>query len=366
MKSNPNISIIGLGLIGGSLAKALRRKYPDLLIAGFDKNSEYTAKALSDSVINIAPANIEDAVKDSDIIFLCTPVGTITQILMNIGIHAKDGAIITDTGSTKQNIVETADFSMPAGVHFIGGHPMTGTEHSGYHSSIPHLFENAYYILTPQANTPKSKLDALKMLLFSIGAIPIVMDAQSHDYIVGGISHLPHVIASSLVNVVDNMQDPNEYKLKLAAGGFRDITRIASSDPNMWRDISLSNKKHLQNLIASVIDGLKEFNACLEDDSTENILSFFKDAKEYRDKFKNTHFATTYHELYVDIEDRPGHVGKVTTLLGTHDINIKNLRIINNREDEPGGCLVISLSDPDSVKESKSLLSANGFKCYER
>jgi len=366
MNSIPKITIIGLGLIGGSLAKALRHKYPHISIAGIDNNSEYVVKALSDSVIDIAPADIRDAVKESDIIFLCTPVKTIAQILLSVAAYAKEGAIITDTGSAKQEIMETADFSMHTGVYFIGGHPMTGTEHSGYHSSIPHLFENAYYILTPQSNTPQNKIDSLNTLLSSIGAIPIVMDAQSHDYVVGGISHLPHVLASSLVNAVDNMRDTDDYKLKLAAGGFRDITRIASSNPNMWRDISLSNKKHLINLIASVIDNLKEFNVWLESNSSENILSFFKNAKEYRDKFKDAHSMTTYHELYVDIEDRPGHVGKVATLLGTHGINIKNLRIIHNREDEPGGCLVISLSEPDSLKESKNILSAGGFKCYER
>lgn len=368
MKDISRVSIIGLGLIGGSLAKALRRANPELYIAGMDVNSAYLERALSESVIDKASNYIKQAVEGAQVIFLCAPVTGILESLDVLANYAPDGAIITDTGSTKLEIMEKAKSAIPSGVHFIGGHPMTGAERSGFDSSVPHLFENAYYVLTPAPSTPAETLEKFVSFVSLTGAIPIVMDASTHDCVVGSISHLPHVLASSLVNTVSGIDDPEQYRLKLAAGGFKDITRIASSNPEMWRDISLSNKKHLTALIHALISELKSFNRLLEEGEKDSIESFFRNAKEFRDKLKPSHVASipAYSELYVDIEDRPGIIGKITMLLGEYGINIKNLRIIHSREDEPEGCLVISFANPESVLKSKSILASNGYKSFER
>jgi len=368
MNDISKVSIIGLGLIGGSLAKALKRSFPKLHIAGVDINYADLDSALNESVIDAAFGNLKQAIENAEVIFLCTPVTSIKESLAEIALYAAKEAIITDTGSTKLEIMKKAENTIPYGIHFIGGHPMTGTERSGFNASVPHLFENAYYVLTPSPTTPVETSDKLVTLLSSIGAIPIVMDADTHDYMVGSISHLPHVLASALVNTVSGINDPEQFRLKLAAGGFKDITRIASSNPRMWREISTSNKKHLTSLIHDLIDELNSFNLALIEGESDMIEDFFKDAKEFRDKLTPSHLPsiTAYCELFVDIEDRPGILGKITTLLGEHDINIKNLRIIHSREDEPEGCLVISFANPSLVAKSKTILTANGYRSFER
>lgn len=363
-----NVSIIGLGLIGGSLAKALKRVHPEIVITGMDLNHAYLELALFEKTIDHAAYTLEQAIEGANVIFLCTPVKSILECIGIISSSAAKGTIVSDTGSTKLEIMEKANSSFPSDVYFIGGHPMTGAERSGFKSSMPHLFENAYYVLTPALSTPLAILEKLLTLVTSTGAIPIVMEADTHDYVVGAISHLPHVVASSLVNTVSRIYDPEQFRLKLAAGGFKDITRIASSNPAVWRDISLSNKKHLLFLVKSMLHELNSFNNLLEQDVKESIESFFKSAKEYRDNLtpSSVMSVTAYRELSVDIEDKPGVIGRVTSLLGENGINIKNLRIIHNREDEPEGCLVISFASKESLAKSKCILSENGYKCFER
>lgn len=360
------VSIVGLGLIGGSLAKAIRRSHPAWQIAGIDTEEKHLALALKEGVIDRGTADLGDAVRHADIIFLCAPVGAIPGLIKEVAVHAPAGAIITDTGSTKEAIVRTAMECLPANLFFVGGHPMAGSEHSGYASSQPHLFENAYYILTPLTSTPTEAVESLKALLVSIGAIPLVMDPKFHDKITGAISHLPHVVASALVNAVQDIDDPQHLKEMLAAGGFRDITRISSSNPKMWRDISLSNRQHLVDLIKSTVEYLNAFRKYLDDGSADQIEHFFCRAKRFRDSLPRlqSRALAPYHDLYVDIPDRPGSIGEIATLLGQHGINIKNLRIINSSEDEPGGCLVLSLANATSLEKAQEVLNAEGYKTY--
>mgnify|MGYP003935808639 FL=1 len=361
-----SVSIIGLGLIGGSLAKAIRRSHPDLQITAMDIEEKHIKMAVKEGIIDLWASRLQDAVCRADIIFLCAPVGAIPSLIKEIAVHAPAGAIITDTGSTKEAIMRTAVECLPAGLFFVGGHPMAGTEHSGYAASIPHLFENAYYILTPLPSTPTWVVDRMMSLLASIGAIPLVMDPQFHDKVVGAISHLPHVVASALVNAVQDIDDPQHIKERLAAGGFRDITRISSSNPAMWRDISLSNREHLAKLIQCTIKYLNAFCKYLDNSRVEEIEDFFCRAKRFRDSLPRlqSQVLLPYHDLYVDIPDRPGSIGEIATLLGQHSINIKNLRIINSREDEPGGCLVLSLPNAASFQRAQEVLNERGYKTY--
>ncbi|NLO82105.1 MAG: prephenate dehydrogenase [Clostridiales bacterium] len=362
------ISILGLGLIGGSLAKAIRRNLPGSIVIGFDTNNEYLDTAFREGIIQEAAAKLQEAVEHADIIFLCTPVGTIPQLIKAIAEDIRKGTIVTDVGSTKTAIVNAAERYLPHGIFFVGGHPMAGTEHSGYKASIPHLFENAYYVLTPLASTPAWVLDNLKALLSSIGAIPLVMEPRLHDRIVGCISHLPHVVAAALINAIQKVDDPQHFKERLAAGGFRDITRIASSNPLMWRDISLSNGEQLVELIDHMIDNLSEFRNYINDNDRHGVENFFSRAKAFRDSLPTLQSLALapYHHLYVDVEDRPGIIGKIASLLGQHSINIKNLRIIHSREEEPGGCLVISFSDVPSLDKARKVLAAQGFRTYAK
>lgn len=362
-----DIGIIGLGLIGGSLAKALKRSCSDLYIKALDRDSTSLSNALSNGIIDKKCKDLEDVVKGSKLIFLCTPVDSIAPIMSKIGPHLTPNTIVTDVCSIKGSIMESAKGILPKDVYFIGGHPMAGAENSGYLYSTAHLFENAFYVLTPFDDTPLKAVQIMVELVSSVGAFPLIMNADIHDEIVAAVSHLPHVVSAALVNTVSQIDDPSRFKEKLAAGGFKDITRIASSSPEMWANISILNREKLSILILSMIDNLQKFYNLLNRKEENKIEEFFKDAKKYRDELPTIQSSTSvpYRELYVDIEDKPGTIGAVTSLLGEHGINIKNVRIIHSREHEPG-CLIMSLSNSEDVDRALSLLVQKGYRSYRR
>lgn len=361
------ITIAGLGLIGGSLAKAFRRTNPNFEIIGVDRDKNNLDLALNEGTINKAFQKIEEAVSDSQVIFICTPVTSIPEMLKTMVRILKTGTIITDAGSVKSKIMEEAAKILPKDVFFIGGHPMAGAERSGFSSSVAHLFENAYYVLSPLPGTPSEVIDSLQLLISSTGALPLLLDPLTHDQRVGSVSHLPHVIAAALVNTVNELDGPDRAAQKLAAGGFKDITRIASSNPAMWRDICLSNKEQLKPMITAMINHLSQFSLALDNMDETQIQEFYQKAKEYRDNLPSQYslHLLPYFEIYVDVEDKPGIIGQVTTLLGKHGVNIKNLRIINSREDEPG-CLVLSLANQTARDKALTILNKEGIHAYNR
>lgn len=362
-----SVSIIGLGLIGGSLAKALKRSCPDIYTKALDRDNTSLSSALSNGVIDEGCENLKDVVEGSELIFLCTPIDSIGLILNRISENVARHTIVTDVCSIKGSIMDSAKDILPEDIYFIGGHPMAGAESSGYAYSTAHMFENAFYVLTPFGDTPLEVVKLMVEVVSSVGAFPLIMDANTHDEIVGAVSHLPHVVSAALVNTVAELEDPSRFKEKLAAGGFRDITRITSSSPDMWASISIANRVKLSGLILSMIDNLQSFHSLLNRREADEIEGFFKAAKKYRDELPTIQSSTSmpYYELYVDIEDRPGTIGAVTSLLGEHHINIKNVGIIHSREHEPG-CLIISLSSSRDVDRALSVLVQKGYRAYRR
>lgn len=360
------IAILGLGLIGGSLAKALKRTNPGCIIIGYDLNKENLNAALTDGAVDTAAADLAQAAKGVDLIWICTPVHTVPDLLTELSSLIQPGTLITDAASTKEAILQRAAKVLPKDAYFIGGHPMAGTERSGFSAALPHLFENAYYLLVPLPHTPAAVMEALSALVASTGALPLRIEASLHDRMVGAVSHLPHVVAAALVQSLSGLEDPDSLLMKLAAGGFKDITRIASSNPAMWKDISLSNRHQLLPLISAMIRKLYDFGRSLESGVDTDIEGFFTRAKAFRDQLpaSKSLYQLPYYELYVDVEDKPGIIGYVATLLGSNGINIKNIRIINSREDDPG-CLVLSLPSLQARKEALSLLLDHGCHAYE-
>lgn len=361
------ITIAGLGLIGGSLSKAFRRTNPAFTIVGVDTDQENLRLAKMDGTVDLTFQHLEEAVSDSQFIFLCTPVHSIPEMLQTLSRVAWPGTIITDVGSIKSGIMKTAEQMLPKDILFIGGHPMAGGERSGFSAGVAHLFENAYYILTPRIGTPKWAVQELEHLISSTGAIPLVLDPLTHDKMVGAVSHLPHAIAAALVNTVREADSPDGAIQRLAAGGFKDITRIASSCPEMWRDISLSNKEQLLPLLSEIIRSLFELMQNLEKDEGFAVETFYRQARDFRDEIPSSEslYLLPYYQVYVDVEDKPGMIGQVTTVLGSQNVNIKNIRIINSREDEPG-CLVLSLDDQVSQERAVDLLNQAGCHAYTR
>ena len=245
---NYTYGFVGLGLIGASIAKALRRVYKDCTIIGYNRSEKNRTLALADGTANIVTDKIYDNFKSCDYIFLCTPVEYNCEYLKELKKYIKADCIITDVGSVKENIHKIViDVDLEA--QFIGGHPMAGSEKTGYENSSDRLCENAFYAITPTSKTNETKLMEYKQIVSDIGAIPVILPYTEHDYVVAGISHLPHIIASQLVNLVHDNDVESHAMHQLAAGGFKDITRIASSSSAMWEQICMTNTENIIDLL---------------------------------------------------------------------------------------------------------------------
>ena len=244
------ITIIGVGLIGGSLGLALKKKNPKFKITGIDK-LEIIEKAIARGAIDEGTINLENGIKEADIIIIATPVKTIIDLLPRINPFIKKGCIVTDTGSTKGQIVETADKILSKDVYFIGGHPIAGSEKYGIDSADPHLFQDKTYILTPTKDTNLLALKKIFLLIKIINAKRLILDPLEHDRIVGAVSHLPQIMAVSLTNMIGELgqQENNDNYFKAIGEGFKDMTRIASSPYKMWEDICETNQENILEMI---------------------------------------------------------------------------------------------------------------------
>jgi len=271
------ISIVGVGLIGGSLGLALKEKNPNFKITGIDK-PEIIKKAIARGAIDEGTINLEEGVKEANIIIIATPVKTILNLLTQIDPFLKKGCIVTDVGSTKRQIVKRADKVLSKDIFFIGGHPMAGSEEYGVESANPHLFQDKTYILTP---TPKSNLLALEktfLLIRMVGAKKLILDPLEHDRIVGAMSHLPQIIAISLINTIGELSlrgDNNNY-FKAIGEGFKDMTRIASSPYKIWEDICNTNQENILEMIQKFRNYLDVIEEKLKNDPSSLKEEFQK------------------------------------------------------------------------------------------
>lgn len=363
-----HITIIGLGLIGGSIARALKERanIQDLMINGIDPNQNAIRQALAEGVISTGSTGITPDIGRSDIVFVCTPVMKTLDWIKEMLPLIRQDCIITDVGSTKSYLINEVE-ALPASFHFVGGHPMAGSENSGFAASKSHLFENAYYILTPCSKSSEQDIQLLKTIIQHFGCIPIELGAGLHDKITGAISHVPHIISAALVNMVKESDSPEQYMQKLAAGGFKDITRISSSSPEMWHSVCLSNRNAILEILDTYISMLEKIKASITQKDDHEIYAFFNSAKEFRDTFasKITGLIPGTYELIIDVVDKPGIIGEVATLLGRHHINIKNINVSNSREFE-NGVLIISLPDPSSRDHAYDVLVKSGYKVVNR
>ena len=360
------IGFIGLGLIGGSIAKAIRQYYPDYEIVAFDKNKESLALATQESVIDVAATTIDNNFQNCNYIFLCAPVAYNTAYLKQLAEYLTDDCILTDVGSVKTNIHEEVQH-LGIGKYFIGGHPMAGSEKSGYSNSKAMLIENAYFILTPTAQVPKEKIDAYEKFIETLKALPVVLDYKLHDQITGTISHLPHIIASTLVNFVKTHDTKDEMMKNLAAGGFKDITRIASSSPIMWQNICLKNKDNIIKILDEYIDSLEDFKEAIEREDDLDLYNRFESSRNYRNSIPSTSAGPIKKTfaVYCDIIDEAGGIAAIATILASNNISIKNIGIVHNREFEEG-VLRIEFYDEDSSSRAVELLQKFRYIVYER
>ena len=359
------IGFIGLGLIGGSIAKAIRQYYPDYEIVAFDKNKESLALATQESMIDVAATTIDNNFQNCNYIFLCAPVAYNTAYLKQLTEYLNDDCILTDVGSVKTNIHEEVQ-NLGIGKYFIGGHPMAGSEKSGYSNSKAMLIENAYYILTPTPQVAEEKVQTYEKFVESLKALPVILDYQLHDQITGTISHLPHIIASSLVNFVKTHDTHDEMMKNLAAGGFKDITRIASSSI-MWQNICLKNKDNIVDILDQYIDSLEDFKEAIEREDDLDLYNRFESSRNYRNSMPSSSAGPIKKAfaVYCDIIDEAGGIAAIATILASNNISIKNIGIVHNREFEEG-VLRIEFYDEDSSKRAVGLLQKFRYIVYER
>ena len=256
------ITIIGVGLIGGSFGFALKEKKPNFKIVGIDKQ-EIIEKAIARGAIDEGTVNLKEGIKEADIVIIATPVKTIIDILTQINPFLKRGCLVTDTGSTKGQIVERADKVLSKDIFFIGGHPMAGSEEYGIESANPHLFQDRTYILTPTKKSNLIAIEKIFSLIKMIGANRLILNPLEHDRIVGAVSHLPQIIAVSLINMVSELiqKENNNNYFKAVGEGFKDMTRIASSPYKIWEDICYTNKE----IILEMIQEFRNYLGVIED-----------------------------------------------------------------------------------------------------
>lgn len=360
------IGFIGLGLIGGSIAKAIRKFHPDYHILAYARHKETLAAALNIGVIDGVLEKEDERYKTCDYIFLCAPVEYNIEYLKYLKNIISDNCIITDVGSVKGPIHEAVE-KLEMDHCFIGGHPMAGSEQSGFSNSSDHLLENAYYILTPGGQVSLNKLTEFSELVDSLGAIPMVLTAEEHDFITAGVSHLPHIIASSLVNLISALDNDAEYMKTIAAGGFRDITRIASSSPVMWQQICLENTKNISTVLDEYIRMLIQIRCSVDNRDADQLYQLFAASRDYRDSIDVTSsgLITRAYVLYLDIVDEAGGIATIATILAMDNISIKNIGIIHNREFEQG-VLKIEFYEEDAMKRGAALLKKRNYIVYER
>lgn len=356
---------IGLGLIGGSIARALKEKHTDeVQIVACDTDSATLTLAKEQGVADRITTEINAQFSDCDFLFLCAPVENNSDNLLQLKKFLPSSCILTDVGSVKSGIHARIEACGLAG-QFIGGHPMAGSERTGFSNSKARLLENAYYILTPSKEVPKDMLMRYESLVTSIGAIPLILDADRHDYVTAAVSHLPHVIAASLVNLVKN-SDSSEGTMKMiAAGGFKDITRIASSSPEMWKQICTTNAENISMLLTNYISDLLTVKEALDDRDSLALQEFFESARSYRDSFIDAGSGPIkkVYSLYIDIADEPGALAAIATILALNGISIKNIGITHNREAQEGA-LRIEFYEESATKLAGKLLTSKGYVIY--
>lgn len=357
------IAIFGVGLMGGSLALCFKGK-PGLEVIGHTNDPAEADKFMKRGVVDRACTSMEEAAEEADFIFLCVPVDVLEPFLRRIlQCKLKPGCIISDVGSTKASIAECADKLGRTDVHFIGGHPMAGSERSGVEAASSHLYENAFYVLTPSEGTPEEAYERLAELLRYTKAQIVRVDAHQHDLIAGAVSHLPHIIAVALVNQIADYNESNPLYESLAAGGFRDITRIASSHPSMWRPILLNNRDVLLKLLSDWNEGIRSFQTMLEQEDGDGIEEQFKRAAQFRSQLpeRRKGILTAIYDVYVDVPDHPGIIGQIASLLGNHRINLSNMHIIESRADVPG-VLRLSFRNEAEMDAAIAVLKSNAYE----
>jgi len=358
------VALIGTGLIGGSIGIALRERRLVEEIIGYDPQPDSSQEAIRRGAIDKKAEMAAEAVRGADLVILAVPVMSTVELLEGLIPHIEPGVLITDVGSTKGSIMAAVEAMLPPDIYFIGGHPMAGSEESGITGADPALLENAIYVLTPGPETPPGVISKLSKMLEEAGAQPLIIDPLIHDRVVASVSHLPHITAAALVQSVAGAGDM-ELVRTLAAGGFRDSTRIALGNPEVWRDICMSNRWALLAALKEFKVSLNTLEKYLTEPNREAVKDYLLQARDYRKNIphRGRGILPEIYELVVLVRDTPGVLGKLTGLLGEAAINIDAIEILHVRE-LAGGSIRLGFRSSEQQQKARQLLNEKGYHTH--
>ena len=355
------IYIVGLGLIGASMALGIKRDHPDYEILGYNRSKPSRDIALERGMVDRATDDFPSFAPLADIIILTLPIKqTIAFIQELAGLNLKEGVIISDAGSTKAAIVDAAEqYLAGKPIRFVGAHPMAGSHKTGAASADVNLFENAYYIFTPSSLTSPDTLEEMKDLLSGLHARFIEIDAKEHDRVTSQISHFPHILASGLMEQTAVYAQEHEMTRRFAAGGFRDMTRIAESEPGMWTSILLSNRDTILERIEDFKERLDGIGQAISKGEEEQIWNFFNQAREQRQAMEihKRGGVDSSYDLYVDVPDEEDVILRILELLrGT---SLVNIHINEENREDVHGILQISFKTAQDLERAERLITEN-------
>ena len=277
------VALIGLGLIAGSMSLAIRRAGLAAEVTGYARSAETRATAREIGLCDRICDTAAEAVADADLVVLCVPIGAMGPVAEEIAPHLKPGATVSDVGSVKKAVVEAVAPHLPQGVHFIPAHPLAGTEHSGPRAGFAELFDNRFCLLVPDADTDTDALERLRALWRGMGATVEDMDAEHHDLVLAVTSHAPHLIAYTMVGVADDLRRVTDSEvIRYSAAGFRDFTRIAASDPTMWRDVFLNNKEATLEILGRFTEELFALQRAIRTGDGDLLFDYFTRTRAIR------------------------------------------------------------------------------------
>lgn len=356
------ILVAGLGLIGGSLAKAMKQDSDNYLL-GYDVQQTTLDFAEKEGILDAVFEDFLTAAKQAHFIILAAPISASINLLKQLNdIPLDHEVIVTDVSSVKGTIFKEANALTNPNLCFIGGHPMAGSHKAGIEAAKAHLFENAIYVLTPTSQCVNGQVERLKDALQHTKSHFIILKPEEHDEMTSVVSHFPHLIASSLVHQAKKWEEVHAYLPELAAGGFRDITRIASSNPKMWQDIFTHNGDKMSRLLQEWINEMVTLKEFLDKDKKLDMVQYLEQAKAYRDGLTSSRMGAlpSFYDVYVDVKDQPGAIASVVQLLAEENISLRNIRILEIR-DNVTGALRLTVTSKADQENAKIVLSKHQY-----
>lgn len=352
------VVIAGVGLIGGSVGLGVRQRFLAERVVGLDQNPEALSAAQGMGVIHEAKLSPGEWLKAADLVILATPAKALVPLAKDLEPFLGRHTVLTDVGSVKSEVVRALSH-----LRFVGGHPMAGSEKSGVQNASAALLENAVWALTPADTTDPAALALVREFVTHLGAKPLKVRPEQHDRLVAAVSHVPYLAAVALTQMIAEDED-KDLMMLLAAGGYRDLTRIASGNPLMSRDMVLGNREAIHEALSGLKRQLETLTETLDD--PEGLLASAEAAKRTRDSFpivKRSLLPARY-EIVVGVPDRPGELAKMTGALGGADININDIEVLGIRE--TGGAVRLAFDSEAQLKRAVQVLSGIGYEVMTR